>query len=125
MNKRMRDICLMFKYITGLSIIASSEIILKTVTGRSIEEENVTVMYEQQTENLYSIIYELQKIEKYKSLAALFSVEKIVKAMYAVVINQSAKHSDRTAAQYNMQARSRFLLKKKQNLIIGRRNLVC
>lgn len=115
----------MFKYITGLSIAASSEIILKTITGKAIEEENITVIYEQQTENLYSIIYELQKIEKYKKLAALFSVEKIVKSMYAVVINQSEKYSDRTAAQYNMQARSSFLLKKKQNLIMGRRNLVC
>lgn len=89
MDKRLEQLCQMMKFITGISMEESKRIILLTPTGRSVQDKEMTVMYEQQTENLYSIGVDLSKIAFYKKLAELFTVEKICDAMKKVILRDT------------------------------------
>ena len=79
-NRRLEQLVYMFSCITGKVPEESRNIILLTETGKSVQANNLTVMYEQETANLYSIGMELRKIDCYAQMAELFSVENIVTA---------------------------------------------
>lgn len=80
-NLRLQQLIFMFAQITNMSTKESEAIILETDTGKSVQNGNPTVMYEQQTENLYCIASELHRMEKYDNLADAFTLETIVDAM--------------------------------------------
>lgn len=80
-EKRMSQLVLMFSDITGKSHKEAKEIILETETGIAVAEKNEIVLYEQQTENLYSIAMELYEKSEYRELAKLFTAEKIVQSL--------------------------------------------
>lgn len=58
-NLRLRQIAYMYASISGKSLEESEQDILSTKTGRDIEAGDPTLLYEQQTSNLYSIVREL------------------------------------------------------------------
>lgn len=80
-NKRINQLIYMFSYITDKSMDESREIILDTDTGRAIHDNNTAVMYEQQTENLYSIAMELRENKSLCELTERFTTEAIAKSM--------------------------------------------
>jgi len=80
-KKRMHELVLMFSYITGRSLDESKKIILSTETGKAVCENNMSVLYEQQTENLYCIAMELKKDRKYVRIAQQMSEKKIARSM--------------------------------------------
>lgn len=90
-NRRMQQLVNMFSDISGVSEKEAEEIILKTDTGKAVLDNNETVLYEQQTENLYSIAMELFQISEYSELAKLFSVENIVDSMKRNRSNETVK----------------------------------
>lgn len=79
-NRRLEQLVYMFSCITGKTPEESRYIILLMETGKSVQANNLTVMYEQETANLYSIGMELRKIDCYAQMAGLFTVENIVAA---------------------------------------------
>lgn len=80
-KKRMHELTLMFSYITGRSLDESQKIILSTETGKAVYDNNISVLYEQQTENLYGIALELKKDSKYARIAQQMSERKIAQSM--------------------------------------------
>ena len=90
-NRRMQQLVNMFSDISGVSEKEAEEIILKTDTGKAALDNNETVLYEQQTENLYSIAMELFQISEYSELAKMFSVENIVDSMKRNRSNETVK----------------------------------
>lgn len=90
-NRRMQQLVNMFSDISGVSEKEAEKIILKTETGKAVLENNDTVLYEQQTENIYSIAMELSQIAEYSEFARLFSVEKIVESMKKNRSNETPK----------------------------------
>lgn len=80
-NKRLDQLIYMFSDITGKTPDESKKIILLTDTGKAVNTHNMTVMYEQETANLYSIGMELRKISEYSQLGQLFSTENIIASM--------------------------------------------
>lgn len=90
-NRRMQQLVNMFSDISGVSEKEAEEIILKTDTGKAVLDNNETVLYEQQTENLYSIAMELFQISEYSELAKMFSVENIVDSMKRNRSNETVK----------------------------------
>lgn len=123
MNDRFKEICLMFSFITGISSLEAESIIKKTSTGQGILSGNMTVMYEQQTENLFSIAEELAQMEKYKKIASVISLDTIIKAMNEVIINTGTYSGGIKAVKNNMQ--TKILLMKKRRLLAERGVLVC
>ena len=87
----MQQLVNMFSDISGVSEKEAEEIILKTDTGKAVLDNNETVLYEQQTENLYSIAMELFQISEYSELAKMFSVENIVDSMKRNRSNETVK----------------------------------
>ena len=123
MNERFREICLMFNFITGISCAEAGNIIKKTATGQGILQGNLAIIYEQQTENLYSIAEELAQIDRYKELASVISADKIVEAMNAVIINADS-YTSRAKPVINNK-KTRILLLKKRRLLSERGVSVC
>ncbi|MCI9537772.1 MAG: hypothetical protein HFG35_05725 [Eubacterium sp.] len=80
-KKRMHELALMFSYITGRSLEESQKIILSTETGKAVCNNNLSVLYEQQTENLYGIVLELKKEGKYTGIVQQMSERKIAQSM--------------------------------------------
>ena len=80
-KKRMYELALMFSYITGRSLEESQKIILSTETGKAVCNNNLSVLYEQQTENLYGIALELKKEGKYAGIVQQMSERKIAQSM--------------------------------------------
>lgn len=79
-NKRLQQIIYMLSSITNLAESDAKQVILSTNTGKAIQQNEPTVMYEQQTENLYSIKEEMGQNPKYVYLANEISVASIVDA---------------------------------------------
>lgn len=80
-NKRLKQLVIMFSAITGVSETEAEKIIIHTETGQAVLDNDETVIYEQQTENLYCIAEELKNNSQYVKLAEQLSDEKIVKVM--------------------------------------------
>lgn len=80
-KKRMYELALMFSHITGRSLDESQKIILSTETGKAVLNNNMSVLYEQQTENLYGIALELKKEGKYAGIVQQMSERKIAQSM--------------------------------------------
>ena len=59
----------------------SQKIILSTETGKAVCNNNMSVLYEQQTENLYGIALELKKEGKYAGIVQQMSERKIAQSM--------------------------------------------
>lgn len=80
-KKRMYELALMFSHITGRSLDESQKIILSTETGKAVLNNNMSILYEQQTENLYGIALELKKEGKYARIVQQMSERKIAQSM--------------------------------------------
>ena len=91
-EKRMSQLVLMFSDITGKSHKEAKAIILETETGIAVAEKNEIVLYEQQTENLYSIAMELYEKSEYRELAKLFTAEKIVQSLKCFCLIGTVRH---------------------------------
>ena len=87
-DKRIDQLAYCFSYIANVTKDEAKAIIVETVTGKSILDENPTVMYEQQTENLYSIALELSEDSRYKDLSKLFTLDSIVQSTHLLTTHQ-------------------------------------
>ena len=79
-NKRLQQLIYMLSLITDLSKGDAEQAVLSTDTGKAVQRNEPGVMYEQQTENLYSIREELSQNPAYEELAVKISVSSIVDA---------------------------------------------
>lgn len=79
-NKRLQQLIYMLSLITDLSKGDAEQAVLSTDTGKAVQRNEPGVMYEQQTENLYSIREELSQNPAYEELAGKISVSSIVDA---------------------------------------------
>lgn len=79
-NKRIDQLAFMLSYITKIQPENAREIIVCTETGKAILTNNMTVMYEQQTENLAEIAAEIAKKEQYRHYASMLTTDNIVEA---------------------------------------------
>lgn len=128
-NKRLDQLIYMFSDITGKTPDESKKIILLTDTGKAVNTHNMTVMYEQETANLYSIGMELRKISEYSQLGQLFSTENIIASMNKLRAKEvPAKESITTFTAPSMtdlksKERIRILEKQTRKMQIKRQNL--
>ena len=103
----------MFADITGKSKDESERIIRETATGKAILAEDETVIYEQQTENLYCIAQELKEIGNQEDVVVRLSNENIIKAMKKL---HELEKNNRVGLTYskptNVSIKSNDLLKK-------------
>jgi len=74
----------MFSHISNKTYDEARSIILSTNTGKAIQDNNVTLIYEQQTENLYSIVMDLQKSNFDNELTKRFTIETIVSSLEVI-----------------------------------------
>lgn len=117
MDSRIEQLCRMMKYITGISIEESKRIILLTPTGKAIHNKEMTVMYEQQTENLYSVGRDLQAIPVYKKLSELLTVTKITEAMQKVILEDMNATGVKKIVYYTG-VRNTILLNKQRQFLL-------
>ena len=128
-NKRLDQLIYMFSDITGKTPDESKKIILLTDTGKAVNTHNMTVMYEQETANLYSIGMELRKISEYSQLGQLFSTENIIASMNKLRAKEvPAKESITTFTAPSMtdlksKERIRILEEQTRKMQIKRQNL--
>ena len=61
---RFNECVKIISYLTNISYEKAKKIVLKTLSGQAILEKNETFLYEQTTDNVYSIIRELKKNDK-------------------------------------------------------------
>lgn len=117
MDSRIEQLCCMMKYITGISIDESKRIILLTPTGKAIQNKEMTVMYEQQTENLYSVGRDLQAIPVYNKLSELLTVTKITEAMQKVILEDMNANGVKKIVYYTG-VRNTILLNKQRKFLL-------
>lgn len=117
MNTRIEQLSLMMKYITGISKKECEKIILITPTGQAIIEHEITAMYEQQTENLYSVGRDLQVIPSYKKLSGLLTVAKITEAMQKVILKDTNANVLKNNVYYTG-VRNTILLNKQRQFLL-------
>ena len=117
MNTRIEQLSLMMKYITGISKKECEKIILVTPTGQAIIEHEITAMYEQQTENLYSVGRDLQAIPSYKKLSGLLTVAKITEAMQKVILKDTNANVLKNNVFYT-DVRNTILLNKQRKFLL-------
>lgn len=124
-NKRMQQLVKMFAFITGKSEQEAEQIILQTDTGMAVKDNNETVLYEQQTENMYSIAMELKQLEGYNELVEMLSKDNIVKAMKCLsnmkVHDVLVMDTPHILAEDAKEERRRRLLQKHRQLLRVRR----
>lgn len=128
-NKRMKQLIFMFSSITGKSEEAAEEIILQTETGKAVLNNDRTVLYEQQTENLYSIAMELEQSQVYNDITKYLSNENIIKAMKQLRGIEQERNSDeeilvvpKPDAADIKKAKSILLKKQKEMLKLQKQN---
>ena len=125
-EKRMSQLVLMFSDITGKSHKEAKAIILETETGVAVAEKNETVLYEQQTENLYSIAMELHEKSEYRELAQLFTEEKIVQSLRCLqekikpemILNENNFSGKKSAT---LKANRKYLKQRQKNVLAAKR----
>lgn len=128
-NKRLDQLIYMFSDITGKTPDESKKIILLTDTGKAVNINNMAVMYEQETANLYSIGMELREISDYSQLGQLFSTENIVASMNKLKVKEiPAEESITPFIAPNMtdlksKERIRILEEQTKKIQIKRQNL--
>ena len=128
-NKQLDQLIYMFSDVTGKTPDESKKIILLTDTGKAVNTHNMTVMYEQETANLYSIGMELRKISEYSQLGQLFSTENIIASMNKLRAKEvPAKESITTFTAPSMtdlksKERIRILEEQTRKMQIKRQNL--
>lgn len=83
-NIRLIQLINMFSHISNKTYNEARSIILSTNTGKAIQDNNVTLIYEQQTENLYSIVMDLQKSNFDNELTKRFTIETIVSSLEVI-----------------------------------------
>lgn len=61
---RFNECVKIISYLTNIPCERAKKIVLKTLSGQAILEKNEAFLYEQTTDNVYSIIRELKKNDK-------------------------------------------------------------
>lgn len=79
-NKRIRQLAFMIRAITEIELEEAERIILSTEIGKDILAGNITVLYEQQTDNLAEIADELKEKGSYRNVAEQLTFKNIVYA---------------------------------------------
>lgn len=79
-NKRIRQLAFMIRAITKIELEEAERIILSTEIGKDILAGNITVLYEQQTENLAEIADELKEKGSYRNVVEQLTLKNIVYA---------------------------------------------
>jgi hypothetical protein len=79
-NKRIAQLTFMLSDITGIGENEARGIIVSTEVGKLILDNNSTVLYEQQTENLYEIAREISERKEYENIVSLLTIPNIVNA---------------------------------------------
>lgn len=79
-NKRIRQLAFMIRAITKIELEEAERIILSTEIGKDILAGNITVLYEQQTENIAEIADELKEKGSYRNVAEQLTFKNIVYA---------------------------------------------
>lgn len=92
-NLRLQQLAQMYAAISGSSQEKALKDILSTRTGRAIMEGNPSVLYEQQTHNLYSITRELSP-----DIQKKFTQDVILKAFDQICCNKKLRKFTFSAA---------------------------
>lgn len=79
-KKRIDQLAFMLSDITGIDHVRARNIIADSETGKLILDNNMTVMYEQQTENLLEVAMEMAACGKYQTLVPMLTVPNIAEA---------------------------------------------
>lgn len=80
-NNRLKQLVYMLCQITGMSEEEAEQAIISTETGNAVLNNNMAAMYEQQTENLYSIGIELRNSKQYEKVSEELTIDAITNAM--------------------------------------------
>lgn len=80
MNKRIEQLSEMLSIIANIDFQDARTIILSTKIGREILDNNISVIYEQQTANLLEIAEELHDRKAYDQIVPLLTIENIINA---------------------------------------------
>lgn len=108
-SKRLNEVIQMFSYISGKNYDESKRTILLTETGKAIQEQSSVIMYEQQTESLYSIIKELRENDFGEVVTDLFTVEAITAALIKVNSDSKQEVVPRAVIQKKLNKRKRIM----------------
>lgn len=123
-NRRMQQIIFMFSNITGKEYDEAKQIILQTDTGKAIKRESLTVLYEQQTENLYSIAMELSEKNQFAKMAQSFSIDNIAKSLKELSAVEKQEKTEKAAGIPNIKRQPAFKSQKRKQLLQARSNVL-
>jgi len=119
-NIRLIQLINMFSHISNRTYDEARSIILSTNTGKAIQNNSITLMYEQQTENLYSIVMDLQKVNFDNEITKGFTIEAIVKSLEMIDEDEELRRI--AAAPITKDSELKYtnqeLLKKRQKQIL-------
>ena len=136
-NKRIGQLTYMLCCITDMDYESAEQLVVTTDIGKRILENDITIMYEQQTENLAEIASEFIGKQIHLDIASQLTEEKIVDA--ALKLNNYEKENnpdrkviecfssnknniDKNIFQKNLkQKRKKVLMIKRQNQMNARR----
>lgn len=79
-SRRIQQLAWMLSDISNVSLDYARDLIISTETGKAVQENDRTVLYEQQTANLAEIAGELERREPYHKIASMLTMEKIAEA---------------------------------------------
>lgn len=136
-NKRIGQLTYMLCCITDMDYESAEQLVVTTDIGKRILENDITILYEQQTENLAEIASEFRGKQIHLDIASQLTEEKIVDAAlkldnYEKQNNPNRKviecfssdknNIDKNIFQKNLkQKRKKVLMIKRQNQMNARR----
>ena len=119
-NIRLIQLINMFSHISNRTYDEARSIILSTNTGKAIQNNSITLMYEQQTENLYSIVMDLQKVNFDNEITKGFTIEAIVKSLEMIDEDEELRRIADIPIEKDPELKksNQKLLKKRQKQIL-------
>ena len=131
-NNRINQLAFMLSDITKIDRSQALEIIKETDTGKAILDNNMTILYEQQTENLEEVAVELRNSNRYPEIVSKLTTQNIVIAgkNLRTFENECAKNNKSKAIvfesneQLKNQLQERMKEKRKSAIAIKRQNKV-
>ena len=83
-RRRIKQLAYMICQITGIDFELAEQLVVETDIGKRILQNDVTLMYEQQTENLAEIALEFKEKKIHLDIVSQLTIEKIAAAAWKV-----------------------------------------
>lgn len=112
-NKRLHQLAFAYADLTDISLPEAKKVILRTSTGKAIADGKQSVLYEQYTANLYSIVSELGIATNNEITTEMIKVS-VSKATQVSPDNMKYKFSAAKPAKKRMAKRKLLQLQKRQ-----------